>query len=686
MERVQDCLRERLGSLLFASGSGNKKAVEHWLGQGADIMVKNTWGKTVLHKAAAGGHLELVRFLLEKKADIDAKDYRKRTVLHYAVESGSMPLVKYLLEEVLNNGEYINIADSEGQTSLDVAAGHGDLEMTKYLLGKRPKLSDKGEPNFSPLRAAAAANHPKLVEYFLGQETNVEVRNQGKNLALRAAIQGEHLELVRLLLKGGARADSEMMRSLTERIASLEESPEDGYKAIRLKSSIAVFTLVTDFSVNPVAAKRIRQAVSSLIPVSELLSDRAGLPTVLRSMVFDYVGADFLSEFSVTHVPLPTKQQKAEQKIEQEMEQKPSANESPVTIKLVEEALRRCAKEIDNPKVADTYEGRLEKIEAIRQEVIANLKDVQSIAECNFYWKQLKRVFKETVSKASFQAASSNFERSEILDAAFAAIPVPSTTYVPPPSLAPLVSVAAQPVDASKRERKESKEEELESAPLTTSTQSAVQIDAPMPAVQTTSSSSSSSSSQQPPLSLAGFSRAQIQAAIDASLKEQERGYKPDAKGRDKQEWKKGGSSSSVSTCRKRKESREEECEQPVKDLGTKPTPEKKGRNVATAAAGKRSQDSAGPAQWESDAVGVSTKEEEPEQRSAKGYALGVSHFGGTGQGKSKAEKRGREPSNRLGGPTKMENSLSSGSGETAEREPVPKKPKDENSGGPSKR
>lgn len=168
----------------------------------------------------------------------------------------------------------------------------------------------------------------------------------------------------------------------------------------------AIAKLVKDYSVDPEAAKRIWQVVSNLIPLPEF---------VRRS----YEGGP------------------------------------PITIRLAKVALRAIAENIDNRTIAGTRKKRLKHLEAKRKAVIANIEESGSVAECNRYWKQLKRVFKSTTSKKSFQAADLATQQ-KLLNKAFDAIPAPDT-YTPRASLV-LKSVDGQLPEA-KSERKESKSE-----------------------------------------------------------------------------------------------------------------------------------------------------------------------------------------------------------------------------------
>ena len=88
-------------------------------------------GTTILHWAAARGHVEVVRLLLAA-ADIyvEAKVHNGGyTALHYAAARGHGKVVNELLE----NGAYVNAKDDRGRTALHWAANEGHDKVVDAL-------------------------------------------------------------------------------------------------------------------------------------------------------------------------------------------------------------------------------------------------------------------------------------------------------------------------------------------------------------------------------------------------------------------------------------------------------------------------------------------------------------------------------------------------------------------------
>lgn len=77
------------------------------------------------------GHLMTARLLLKAGANVNvpANGEEKKTPLHFAAEFGA----KHLAEELLKHGADVTAKTSTGQTPLDIAKAHGQLEMVALL-------------------------------------------------------------------------------------------------------------------------------------------------------------------------------------------------------------------------------------------------------------------------------------------------------------------------------------------------------------------------------------------------------------------------------------------------------------------------------------------------------------------------------------------------------------------------
>jgi|GEM_PF-1885970 len=84
--------------IFFALGR-RRDMVDLLLERGADVKIRNRFGQTLLHRAAAGGELDLVRLFLSRGLDINAVDNEGRTPLFLAANMGEAETADFLIAQ-----------------------------------------------------------------------------------------------------------------------------------------------------------------------------------------------------------------------------------------------------------------------------------------------------------------------------------------------------------------------------------------------------------------------------------------------------------------------------------------------------------------------------------------------------------------------------------------------------------
>jgi hypothetical protein len=91
---------------------------------------------TPLHYACAKGHLDVAQFLIANGAKIDSLSLGGTTPLMMAVQSGNELLVKLLLDK----GANLQLRNTEGITTIDIADIYGKPEISEGLRSRWLKL------------------------------------------------------------------------------------------------------------------------------------------------------------------------------------------------------------------------------------------------------------------------------------------------------------------------------------------------------------------------------------------------------------------------------------------------------------------------------------------------------------------------------------------------------------------
>jgi ankyrin repeat protein len=150
--------------------------------------------KTLLHYAAANGHLDCVRILIEEfKLDVNAQDDHEKTPLHHAAANGHADCARILIEEPKLD---VNAQDDHEKTPLHHAIDNSHAECVRILI-EEPKLEVNAQDDKlkTPLHYAAANGHLECIRILM-QQPNIKlnVKDKDGRTPLHYVIGKEHLE------------------------------------------------------------------------------------------------------------------------------------------------------------------------------------------------------------------------------------------------------------------------------------------------------------------------------------------------------------------------------------------------------------------------------------------------------------------------------------------------------------
>jgi len=207
------------------------------LDNGADVVVADRQGVTLMHKAAAAGNKEIILLLLTHGAAVDAKDNNGRTLLHYAagasvpgMDSHSNPDVVQLLlskgidvdevdaqlEKLLSANIDINVQDKYGIVPLHNATQVGHVDIAKLLIAQGARLDIKDNAGRVPLHYAAGAGSNGealsasmlgIIRILLDNGADINAQDNTGLTPLYYAADRRSKDIVQLLIDNGADID-----------------------------------------------------------------------------------------------------------------------------------------------------------------------------------------------------------------------------------------------------------------------------------------------------------------------------------------------------------------------------------------------------------------------------------------------------------------------------------------------
>jgi ankyrin repeat protein len=188
-----------------AAELGRTDVVRDMVEKGADVNVlcnkkcSSHW--TPLMIAAAEGHPETVAVLIKAGANVNVRNKYGRTALMFASKYGFTSIVISLL----NAGADPDIMPNsvEEPTALIAASEKGHLEVVQALLAHSADPNIEIIQGYSPLNAALLKDHVDIVHALLKAGADPNRKNTMGNTPLLLAIS-DHSEIAIIMLDGGA--------------------------------------------------------------------------------------------------------------------------------------------------------------------------------------------------------------------------------------------------------------------------------------------------------------------------------------------------------------------------------------------------------------------------------------------------------------------------------------------------
>ena len=198
-------VRNKFGAteLHYAAAGGSVDVLEYLVGIGYDINDKDTKGETVLHRACKQTDNEdMIRYLTQKYPELKHQlTTDGESALHKAVRVGSIPNLEILISEELN----VNQCDNNGNNILHLtclyAPQHKRLSVLKHLIEHSPSLQHvRNKFGATELHYAAVGGSVDVLEYLVGIGYDINDKDtNGRNILHWACQKADNDDMVRNL-------------------------------------------------------------------------------------------------------------------------------------------------------------------------------------------------------------------------------------------------------------------------------------------------------------------------------------------------------------------------------------------------------------------------------------------------------------------------------------------------------
>ena len=179
-----------------------------WLRRsGADINMKDEYGRTALHIAAVLGHMECVSALLRAgRIDVDANDEQGRSAVLLAAEHGHWDCVRALCDAGATIAFHSYSTQTVLHRALHVADESKRSRLMDWLVRHGAHINARDEYGRTALHIAAVLGRPECVSALVQAGVDVNATDAQGRSALLLAAKHRHLEFVGALREPGVDA------------------------------------------------------------------------------------------------------------------------------------------------------------------------------------------------------------------------------------------------------------------------------------------------------------------------------------------------------------------------------------------------------------------------------------------------------------------------------------------------
>ncbi|XP_046571007.1 ankyrin repeat domain-containing protein 50-like [Haliotis rubra] len=204
---------------------------------GADLLLVNEFGGTILHVACEGGNVQIVKYLMKHNiVDIESRDMNGWTPVMQAAIDGH----KDVFDVLVKAGADLSQVSNNKETTLHLACVGGNIEIIMYFMKYGIVDIDSRDINgWTPVMNASSAGHKDVFDVLVEAGADLSQVSNEKETILHIACRGENVEIFKYLMKHDiVDIDSRDMDGWTPVMSAVSDGQKDMFKVLVQKGQI----------------------------------------------------------------------------------------------------------------------------------------------------------------------------------------------------------------------------------------------------------------------------------------------------------------------------------------------------------------------------------------------------------------------------------------------------------------
>jgi len=205
-EMLELLFSRKTENIFTAACQGDLNKVKTLIDDGTDVNVKDEFGVSLLHWAAAADSPEVAEFLIAKGADVNAKSRLDANAKSRPYDRAPLMGAHTLpvIELLISKGADVNAQQADGWTKLHVASINGDKDTVEFLIRNGADANIKINAGIPPLWYAVCMGRHDVIEPLIAGGADINFRAGNGRTPLSEARRRKHADIVDILLKHGA--------------------------------------------------------------------------------------------------------------------------------------------------------------------------------------------------------------------------------------------------------------------------------------------------------------------------------------------------------------------------------------------------------------------------------------------------------------------------------------------------